>query len=71
MKKRENYYAAFDNFDPVLVAEYDEKKIEQLVINPGIIRHRRKIESTIKNARVFLTIQKEFGSFDAYIRGFT
>lgn len=67
LKKRENYRAAYDNFDPVKVAAYDDKKIEELLSNPGIIRNRRKIESSINNARCFLEVQKEFGSFDKYI----
>jgi len=67
LKKRENYRAAYDNFDPVKVAAYDDKKIEALLSNPGIIRNRRKIESSINNARCFLEVQKEFGSFDKYI----
>lgn len=67
LRKRENYRAAFDNFDPVKVAGYDEDKIGQLLLNSGIIRNRRKIESAIKNARAFLVIQQEFGSFDKYI----
>ena len=67
LKKRENYREAFDNFDPKLVAEYNEGKIEELMSNSGIIRNRRKIEGAIKNARAFLEVQKEFGSFDKYI----
>ncbi len=67
LKKRENYRSAFDNFDPVLVARYDEDKVAELLGNPGIVRNRLKIASTIQNARAFLAIQDEFGSFDAYI----
>jgi DNA-3-methyladenine glycosylase I len=67
LKKRENYRAAFDNFDPVLVAKYDVSKVAELLANPGIVRNRLKIASTIQNARSFLAIQDEFGSFDAYI----
>ena len=67
LKKRENYRAAFDNFDPVLVARYDESKVAELLANPGIVRNRLKIASAIKNARFFLAVQDEFGSFDAYI----
>ena len=67
LKKRANYREAFDNFDPKLVAEYNEGKIEELMSNSGIIRNRRKIEGAIKNARAFLEVQKEFGSFDKYI----
>lgn len=70
LRKRENYRIAYDGFDPARVAQYDEKKISELMQNPGIIRNRRKIESSINNARCFLKIQKEFGSFDKYIWGF-
>jgi len=70
LRKRENYRAAFDNFDPAKVAQYDDARIEELLQNPGIIRNRQKINSAIKNARAFLKIQEEFGSFDAYIWGF-
>lgn len=67
LKRRENYREAFANFDPVKVARYDEKKLELLLSNSGIIRNRLKIVSAISNAKQFLKIQKEFGSFDAYI----
>ena len=67
LNKRENFRAAFDNFDAEKIAEYDERKIEELISNIGIIRNRRKIEATIKNARAFITVTKEFGSFDIYI----
>jgi DNA-3-methyladenine glycosylase I len=67
LKKRENYRAAFDNFDPLLVAQYDENKIAELLGNPGIVRNRLKIASAVQNARSFLAVQDEFGSFDAYI----
>ncbi len=67
LKKRDNYRAAFDNFDPQVVASYDENKVAELLANPGIVRNRRKIESVIKNARAYLAVQSEFGSFDAYI----
>lgn len=70
LRKRENYREAYDGFDPVKVAEYDEEKILELLNNPGIIRNRRKIEASINNAKKFLKIQKEFGSFDNYIWGF-
>lgn len=70
LRKRENYRKAYDGFDPVKVAQYDEKKIEEMMNDPGIIRNRRKIESSINNARRFLEIQKEFGSFDNYIWSF-
>ncbi len=70
LRKRENYRKAYDGFDPVRVAQYDEKKIGELMQDPGIIRNRRKIESSINNARCFLKIQEEFGSFDKYIWSF-
>lgn len=70
LRKRGNYRQAFDNFDPVKVAAYDEAKIEELLGNAGIIRNRQKINSAIKNAQAFLKVQEEFGSFDAYIWGF-
>jgi len=70
LNKRENYREAFDYFDPGKVAAYDEAKIEELLQNPGIVRNRQKVNSAVKNARAFLKIQEEFGSFDAYIWGF-
>ncbi|MBT3721712.1 DNA-3-methyladenine glycosylase I [archaeon] len=70
LKKRENYRAAFDNFDVKKVAKYDEKKVQELLQNAGIIRNRLKIRSSILNAQKFLEIQKEFGSFDKYIWSF-
>ena len=70
LRKRENYRKAYDGFDPVRVAQYNEKKIGELMQDPGIIRNRRKIESSINNARCFLKIQEEFGSFDKYIWSF-
>src|SRR5258707_1046856 len=66
LRKRDNYRTAFDNFDPRKVAKYDQRKVARLLSN-GIIRNRLKINSAIQNARAFLTIQKEFGSFDAYL----
>ena len=71
LKKRENFRKAFDEFDVVKVARYDDSKIEELRSNEGIIRHKGKITSAINNAKVFIEIQKEFGSFDEYIWGFT
>lgn len=68
--RRDSYRLAFDNFDPVKVAAYDEAKIEELLQNAGIIRNQQKINSAVKNAKAFLEIQEEFGSFDAYIWGF-
>ena len=71
LKKRENYRAAFDNFDPQKIARYDRRKIQTLMNNAGIIRNRLKIASAVKNAKAFLKVQDEFGSFDAYIWQFT
>lgn len=70
LNKRENYRKAFSNFDPVKVAKYSNKKIEQLLQNEGIVRNKLKIESTVNNAKAILKIQKEFGSFDKYIWNF-
>ena len=67
LRKRENYRAAFDNFDPARVASYDRRKVQSLLRNEGIIRNRLKIASAISNARAFLKLQKEFGSFDRYV----
>jgi DNA-3-methyladenine glycosylase I len=67
LKKRENYRKAFAGFDPRKVAKFDKRKVERLLKDPGIVRNRLKVESAVKNARAFLKIQKEFGSFDAYI----
>ena len=67
LQKRENYRAAFDNCDPRKVAKYDQRKIKKLLSDAGIVRNRLKINSAIQNARAFLEIQKEFGSFDAYV----
>ena len=69
-RKRENYRKAYDGFEPERVAKYDDKKIEELMNNPGIIRNRRKIEASINNANRFLEIVEEFGSFDRYIWSF-
>jgi DNA-3-methyladenine glycosylase I len=70
LKKRESYRQAYDGFDPEKVALYDDKKIEELMNNIGIIRNRRKIEASINNAKRFLEVVKEFGSFDKYIWSF-
>jgi len=67
LKKRDNYRKAFDMFDPVKIAQYDQRKIQELVANPGIIRNRLKIEATIKNASLFLDIKKTYGNFTEYI----
>jgi len=71
LRKRENYRAAFDGFDPEKIARYDDAKIAELLANSGIIRNRQKVNSAVKNARAFLAVQAEFGSFDAYIWQFT
>ena len=71
LKKRENLREAFDDFDYEKISEYDEEKIEELLKDEGIIRHRGKIEAAINNAKIFIKIQKEFGSFDEYIWNFT
>jgi DNA-3-methyladenine glycosylase I len=67
LNKRENYRAAFDRFEPELVARYDRRKIQQLLLDPGIVRNKLKIASAVANAKAFLLVQKEFGSFDRYI----
>jgi len=67
LRKRKNYRSAFDNFNPAKVARYDRRKIAKLLADDGIIRNRLKIASAVQNARAFLAIQKEFGSFDAYV----
>ncbi len=67
LKKRARYREVFNGFDPEKVARYDKKKVRELLGDAGIIRNRLKIDSTISNARAFLEIQKEFGSFDAYV----
>ena len=67
LRKREAYRAAFDGFDPERVAKFTARKIESLMKNEGIVRNRLKIESAVANAKSFLKVQKEFGSFDRYI----
>jgi DNA-3-methyladenine glycosylase I len=66
LKKREGYRRAFDGFDPEKVARFSDRRIEKLVLDPAIIRNRMKIEAAVRNARAFLKIQEEFGSFDSY-----
>jgi DNA-3-methyladenine glycosylase I len=66
LRKRANYRAAFDGFEPAKVAKYNQRKIEALLKNDGIIRNRLKINSAVTNAIAFLQVQREFGSFDAY-----
>jgi len=68
LKKREGYRAAFAGFDPIEVARFTPARIERLLQDSGIVRNRLKIGSTVSNAKAFLTIQREFGSFDAYLR---
>ena len=70
LNKRENFRKAFDNFDPKMIAAYDEKHYERLLNDAGIIRNRAKIKATISNAKAFLEIQNEFGTFDNYIWSF-
>lgn len=70
LRKRENYRNLYDNFDPIKIAKYDENKINQLLQNPGIIRNKRKIEASINNAKMFIKIQREFGTFDNYVWSF-
>ena len=67
LKKREHYRVVFDGFDPQIVAAYDRRKLNELLRDPGIVRNRLKLASARENARAFLKVQKEFGSFDAYI----
>jgi DNA-3-methyladenine glycosylase I len=67
LKKRENYRVAFDHFDPAKVARYTAAKTRRLLVNPGIVRNRLKIAAAVQNAKAFLKVQKEFGSFDAYV----
>jgi DNA-3-methyladenine glycosylase I len=67
LRKRPAYRRAFDRFDPRKIARYDRRKIRTLLADPGIVRNRLKIHGTVKNARAFLAVQEEFGSFDAYI----
>lgn len=67
LRKRENYKKAFDNFDAKKIAKYDSKKIKELLNNEGIVRNKLKINAAVINAKLFLDIQKEFGSFDQYI----
>jgi DNA-3-methyladenine glycosylase I len=63
LRKRENYRASFDNFEPSRVARYSQRKVEQLLNNEGIIRNRLKVAASIQNAKAFLEVQKEFGQF--------
>ena len=67
LRKRESYREAFDGFDPERVARYRKARVEKLLANPGIVRNRLKVESTVTNAKAFLAVQKEFGTFDRFI----
>ena len=67
LRKRANYRAAFADFDPEAVARFNRRSIERLLRNPGIVRNRQKVEAAIANARAFLAVQEEFGSFDRYV----
>ncbi len=71
LKKEKNFRKAFDGFDPRTVAGYGEDKIEELMRDPGIIRNRQKLRSAVANAKAFLRVEEEFGSFDRYIWSFT
>jgi DNA-3-methyladenine glycosylase I len=70
LKKRENYRAAFDGFDARKVARYDARRTARLLADPGIVRNRLKVAAAVRNARAFLAVQGEFGTFDRYIWGF-
>lgn len=70
LTKRENFRKAFDNFDYKKIADYQEDKIQELLLNPGIIRNKLKVRSAVSNAIAFMKVQKEFGSFSKYIWGF-
>src|SRR5512137_2566346 len=70
LNKRENYRRAFAGFDPRKVAAFDERKIKTLLDDPGIVRNRLKVNSAVTNAKAFLAVKKEFGSFDSYIWSF-
>ena len=67
LRKRDNYRTAFDRFNPAKIAKYDQRKIDKLLNNDGIIRNRLKINSAVTNAIAFLEVQREFGSFAAYV----
>ena len=70
LRKRDHYRKLFSDFDPVRVARFSPARIEKILTDPGIVRNRAKVESTVSNAKAFLKIQKEFGSFDVYVWGF-
>jgi DNA-3-methyladenine glycosylase I len=70
LRKRESYRAAFADFDPARVSRFAAGRVERLLANPGIVRNRLKVASTVQNAKAFRAVQKEFGSFDSYVWGF-
>jgi DNA-3-methyladenine glycosylase I len=70
LRKRENFRVAFRNFDPQTVAEFNTRDMNRLLANPGIIRNRQKLEAAVQNAKRFISVQEEFGSFDRYIWSF-
>ena len=70
LRKRDHYRRVFDHFDPEKVARYDAARIESLLLDPGIIRNRRKVEAAVRNARAFLAVQEEFGGFSPYMWSF-
>jgi DNA-3-methyladenine glycosylase I len=70
LRKREGYRRAFDNYDAAKIAQYDEARVAQLLQDPGIVRNRQKVNAAVTNARAFIEVQKEFGSFDNYLWSF-
>jgi DNA-3-methyladenine glycosylase I len=70
LKKRDNYRAAFEQFEPALIAKYGDRQCQKLLSNEGIVRNRLKIAAAIQNAKMFLAVQNEFGTFDKYVWGF-
>ncbi|MBT3391916.1 MAG: DNA-3-methyladenine glycosylase I [Chloroflexi bacterium] len=70
LRKRENYYHAFDNFDPKIIVRYDDAKFAELMANPGIVRNRQKINAAIKNAQAYLQIREQAGSISQFLWGF-
>jgi DNA-3-methyladenine glycosylase I len=67
LNKRQNYRAAFDNFDAAKIARYDARRVKKLLVNPGIVRNRLKVAAAVQNARAYLQVREEFGTFDKYI----
>ncbi len=70
LRKRENFRRAFEGFNPAKVASFDRRRVAKLLKDPGIVRNRLKVQSAVQNAKAFLAVEKEFGSFDKYIWGF-